>query len=387
MKVLFITFGDLRFEFVAYNLAKLLTDSCGNEVIIYGRAPFDYPRVVQYEKRVRLVSCRCNRIMRRRIFQIVTMIIDYIKFTLMCFQTAIRFKPDIVLCTSYESVWIGKLVALINNSKFVYYSTEHSERLPLLKVRDIRQLLKWLEKFFLSSEDVIVAVEPWRAEQLRLQTGKRVIVVRNTPLLESDKYFPLQLKRPKTLPIKFVYAGNISNSSGIIEFIKALIFFYKDQVTFDIYGRVDKNVEESFWQEIQKAVAKGISINYHGIVDYKLLNRELKKYDVGVCLYKGSHMNEVYCAPSKLFEYCKAALALFVNKLPGIYNALCESEFVFYVEEVSQEGIAKGIKRVIQRHKNLDELKSQAFDIHIRKFNYNLEVNKLFNEIKNRGWL
>jgi len=387
MRIFFITFGDLRFEFIAYNLAKLLTDNFNCEIIIYGHAPLTYPRFAQYTERIKLVSCPDIRNMSKRIPKIIKVIIGYFRFISIGLQTAVRFRPNIVLCTNYDSLLLAKLIAFIYNAKFIYYCTEHTERVDFLKIRSLRQLLKWLEKFVITSKDIIVAVEPWRAQQLQLQIRREVIVIRNTPLFESNNHFLPLKKQNKNALLNFVYAGKIVESTGIIEFIEALSFFPPNQVAFHIYGRIEDNLKEKFRKVIHKAVTKGILVNYYGIIEYKLLSHELQKYDVGICFYKGSNMNEIYCAPAKLFEYCKAGLVLLVSKNLGIYNALGERDFVFYVEEITPEAVIQVIKRIIQKNEHLWKLKMQSYNTYAYKFNYNLEFENLLKELKRRKWM
>ena len=104
-------------------------------------------------------------------------------------------------------------------------------------------------------------------------------------------------------PVKIVYTGAVSMDSMYLQLFAEWILKHKGAINWDIYSL---NITEDAKDYIQKL--PGNIIRLHNGVDYYHLPEILKKYHVGVILYKGHIPNYIFNAPNKLFEYATCGL-------------------------------------------------------------------------------
>jgi hypothetical protein len=104
-------------------------------------------------------------------------------------------------------------------------------------------------------------------------------------------------------PLKIVYVGALGLSSMYVSEFANWVVDQKGKVIWDIYALVYSKEVESFFNSLNSEYIK-----LNPSVDYFNLPSILKNYDVGIILYKGIIVNQVYLEPNKLFEYLTIGL-------------------------------------------------------------------------------
>jgi hypothetical protein len=135
-------------------------------------------------------------------------------------------------------------------------------------------------------------------------------------LYEKD-LFPLSLNNKNELPnyppeswtqteenkksdgiVRIVQVGSIGLETMYVREFSNWVIAMKGRVIWDIYTfNLDKDTRDYF------NILNSPWITIKAPVDYGSLANTLRKYDVGVILYKGHIPNYIFNAPNKLFEY------------------------------------------------------------------------------------
>lgn len=116
-------------------------------------------------------------------------------------------------------------------------------------------------------------------------------------------------------PVRFVYAGALSLDTMFTKEFAVWIAAQGEEVRWDIYSYNITSAAKEFLSNL-----KAPNIFLYDGVDYQSLPELLRRYHVGVILYKGHIPNYIYNAPNKLFEYLSCGLDVwFARELKGAY--------------------------------------------------------------------
>lgn len=73
--------------------------------------------------------------------------------------------------------------------------------------------------------------------------------------------------------------------------------------------------------------------------------------DIGMLVYLPTSLNNIYCAPNKVWEYTRYGLSLLGNNIPGL-NIITEKQLGFQIDINDEATIASAIKGLIQNGAN-----------------------------------
>ncbi len=231
--------------------------------------------------------------------------IQYLRYYILSFLQCMRFGPSKVFY--YETIssftpyllkrWRGSRIDL-----FIHYH-EYMNR------EEYGQMI--LNKTFHRLEHKIYDRASWisHCNEYRMQLFLKDLgrpALKNTHIYPN--YPPAAWNSPAkdmiTRPIRLVYVGTMGSLDLL--YIREIFEFIRGKsgtVTLDIYSF-------KVADEIKKFSAKeGYNhISWKGSVDNKNLPQILRQYDIGLILYKGISVNNIYNAPNKLFEYLVCGL-------------------------------------------------------------------------------
>lgn len=109
-------------------------------------------------------------------------------------------------------------------------------------------------------------------------------------------------------PLRIVYLGNLNLQKLYIKEFSNWVVKQKGAVIWDIYSLNNTSDTDAFFDKLNSSF-----INFKGAAAYFDLPLILKKYDVGVILYKGLSLNWIYSVPNKLFEYHVCGLDVWIS--------------------------------------------------------------------------
>ncbi len=259
-----------------------------------------------------------------------------------------RWIPDLIVAHNYDGLPLALYIGARTHAPVIYYCTEYTEKPGVREFLTGWGFLKAVEPFIVRRCSVAVSVEPNRAI-LQAKDWKRPI---DCVILNAPKYDGLFAERAFTRlenrsgPLRFVYAGRISEEQCIGELVSAAI---AGGFHLDLYGHVDPGFTPRFNAVMESVKETGKHpVFYRGKVSYAELKEVLLGYDVGVCLYNDRRMNTRLAAPAKLLEYMRSGLAVLTSNQPtpsqminsalaGIVVESCDAERLRHAMEYLSE--------------------------------------------------
>ncbi len=230
-------------------------------------------------------------------------IIRYINYFLFYFQTIVhllyrRHKTILYFETlSSFPVYVYKIIFKAHCRVFIHYHEYTSKQ----EYKSGMKLNNWfhnMEKSLYPSANWISHTNPERMS--RFITDIKPIKPLHTYILPNypPKDWYAGDKHLINVPLKIVYVGALSMETMYTEEFAKWVINQKGKVLWDIYPW---NITEDV-----KVFMESLNTNFiklKSTVNYTSLKAILRKYDIGIILYKGHSPNYVLNAPNKLFEY------------------------------------------------------------------------------------
>ena len=117
------------------------------------------------------------------------------------------------------------------------------------------------------------------------------------------------------LNVNYVYAGKISERTGITDFISNLLNYPGFSGSIHVCGSGDDLVIN----RLKCLIAKYPNVIYHGLLDKEKLNEIYLKCDIGIIPYP-NHLDFRMALPNKFYEYLSVGLHIGHGGLYSITN-------------------------------------------------------------------
>ncbi|MBN9364448.1 MULTISPECIES: glycosyltransferase [unclassified Devosia] len=340
-KVMIVLFGDISFDGRAKRMAEIAR-SLGEVLLVSTSASSTEdladPAFVHYRVAIKESWGKLRR--HLALWQAVLV-------------QAWRWRPHIVFAQNFFATLPGLAAARIAGAKLVYdaYELIIPEPARVMSPRDRFWYL--LERLAAPRADLVVAANAERAERMlrhyRLRTPPTHM--RNIPpmphiddeaLGKALHSFPTMARRTATETI-LIYQGDIALSRGIARFVAAL-----DHLP-DSYRMVVAGTGPDAGRLAQLAARHTATGRFAtlGRVPNDMLAALTSLADIGIVTYPYAGLNNVYCAPNKLFEYAQAGLPIVSSDQPTLQKLLGEHPFgTLLSRDLDGEGIAAAIQLV-----------------------------------------
>ena len=174
-----------------------------------------------------------------------------------------------------------------------------------------------------------------------------------------------------------MYAGALKKIYGIKLLTNAFISAKVDNAILHIYGSGD------FEDELREICKRHANINFFGVVtNDNVVKAQLK----ATLLVNPRPTNEEYTKysfPSKNMEYMVSGTPTLTTELPGMPEEY--KEYVYLIEDESEEGLTNTLKKVLCKHKQeLHEKGEKAKNFVLREKNNVLQADKIINMVASR---
>ncbi|AXY43693.1 glycosyltransferase [Halomonas sp. JS92-SW72] len=340
-------------------------------VILYGDVDFDgrAKRMIEVAKQFGEVSIidastRINsetrashsRVLLRENWGVVR---RHIVFWWRVVREAWKIKPNLIFAENYYTTFPGWMASRFFDAKFVYDAYELI--VPEKGKSTSHRARFWyvLEKFVVPKADLVISANPERAEIMgRHYSIKNFSTyMRNIPerreIKEEEKINVLEsypaLVRKNDDECILIYQGDVSFRRGLMRFVKVIKFLpnnYRIIIVGDgpDLGRLKETIKK---HNIENRVST------LGRVENNYLPAITSHADIGIVTYPYEGLNNIYCAPNKLFEYSQAGICIISTDQPPIKKLLEGEEFsVLIQEEESLESVAHKIIKLSSASRN-----------------------------------
>lgn len=251
----------------------------------------------------------------------------HVVFWLHVWREALRLRPRVIYAHDYYMAFPGWVAARLVEARLVYDAHELIIPEPGVRLGLRRRLFYRLERWVVGRTDAIIAANEERAALMsdHYQLPMTPHVVRNIPpepvprltRPEVEELYPL-LRRPDPGRIRLVYQGALDMRRGIAPFVAAMPLLDDRFELILIGGGPD---EARLRQEVEAA---GITERVHflGRIRRDQLHDVLRCCDIGIVTYSARGLNNIYCAPNKLYEYTQAGIPVIATCQPPLRAAL-----------------------------------------------------------------
>jgi glycosyltransferase involved in cell wall biosynthesis len=265
---------------------------------------------------------------------------------------AIKIKPKVIIGEDYFTAFPAWLASIFCGAIFIYDA--HELIIPEVSGDVTFRESFWyrLEKLVINKADLIIAANADRAKlmQEHYKLARIPSVMRNIPPNPERSNKPSELLRKFPALVQkekdekwMLYQGVITKSRGIdrfIEVLRCLPSNYKMIIAGDGPFK-DKLLE------LASDLAKGGRIIFLGRIENHLLYEITVLADVGIVTYPNTGLNNIYCAPNKLFEYAQAYLPIIATSQPPLRDPIRTYSIGEIIEEsASSKEIASVVVRV-----------------------------------------
>lgn len=374
-RILVILYGNLEFDGRVQRIAEIAKEF-GSVTVI------DVVPVASDEKEVSDIARLSVRVrpewgQLRRHYEFNRQVISFVR----------KERPDLVFAEDYYTPFAGFLSKIFGDSLFVYDA--HELIIPersLLGLSFREAVWYLLEKFAIKYADLVLAANPERAKLMHEHYGLPVVpsYMRNIPKrslvspLDEEavlEQYPFLLKRDESSMV-VLYQGDVSLKRGIGRFIDAMAFMSHNSMFVIAGDGPDRSMIEDRYSDL---IEQG-RLKMLGRVPQDLLPSVTKFADVGVVTYPLQGLNNLYCAPNKIFEYLNANVPVVTtNQLP-LRNILGAYRVGLIVEE---DDVPQQLARKMQDAAMLrDQLAGDVANL-LRDFSAESEKSRTVNAVAN----
>lgn len=204
--------------------------------------------------------------------------------------------------------------------------------------------------------EVVLCCEKHRAMIMRAEyrLGETPYVIPNK-LYEMSNIWPMDVEPIDILnkyerKTKILYQGIISQDRPLDKIAKAINNLNDDNIVFVIMGKCNKEYEKKIKSLYKDTVFLGfIPAPQHLVVT--------EKCQIGIANYDLSSLNNVFCAPNKIYEYARFGLPMLTSENIGLTETVGAARAAECVNFENVESILVGLKKIID---NYDEYSKNA---------------------------
>lgn len=303
-------------------------------------------------------------------------ITNYLQFIYKTIRYSKNKKFDIIYAHDFYGAFLLLYFLKKKNSKKYIYDA-HELYIPnnndQFTMRD--RIFYFFEKLAIKKADLVICAQEKRADIMQKHFGLKTkpVVIRNISYFQNaSNSIPINITQNCKLffdinAISIVYAGVITETRRINDLVDAV-----DELGFKykllIIG--DGDYYEYLNNKITKTGNKNILL-IPGM-PYKFLANILKKCDIGYLYYPNKGLNNIYCAPNKIFEYASIGLPMI-----SFYNPTLSEVFNTYNIGL----VGDDIKGSIEKISNDLLIYKNKLDIFVNSNKWSDEANKLLNSI------
>lgn len=224
-----------------------------------------------------------------------------------------RKRIDLLYMNDYFLVLLGAVCKALFGIKWIYDG--HELILSHREKRKNRRLafFRWIERRFDRYADYMI-----EANRERMRIIRHVDRIKNIDYVSNSKKRE-SIARPEKEDV-IVYQGYLGGGRDLSRIIRAMKHL-ENKARFEIIGwGPDKEKYLSLCRELDLAG----SVEFRDKMDYSELANETKKAKIGIMIYEMRGLNNIYCAPNKIFEYADLSIKVLSSPQPWVKKVLKE---------------------------------------------------------------
>lgn len=292
-------------------------------------------------------------------------IIKHLRLWTAAIRTAWRHKPSAFVAEDFFTALPAWVVATFLRTPVIYDAHE-------LIIPELGRSMSWRDRFWYLTEKIavqkarlIIAANPERAMLMarHYHLGGSLEYMRNIPIFRPTpvdngaiiRKYPTLARRDSADRI-ILYQGDVALARGLGRFLEA-VERLPENYRLVIAG---EGRDRSALAALGEALIKQGRLAFLGRVPHELLPAVSASACVGIVTYPYTGLNNIYCAPNKLFEYAQAGVPVVSTDQPPLTALLDRYNIGILVRRRDgADAIAVALRKVAdQRERYVDELAS-----------------------------
>jgi glycosyltransferase involved in cell wall biosynthesis len=229
----------------------------------------------------------------------------------------------------------------------------------------VSKLIELKENNSAKKFDYVITATPFIRDRF-LKINKNTIDINNYPILEEN-----------TINVDFnqkedaiCYVGGLSQYRGVYEIIKSLEI---SKAKLNLAG----NFEDKAFEEKCRNLKGWANVNYHGFVSRNEIVKILNKSKIGMVTLPPL-VNYIDSLPIKMFEYMLAGIPVIASDFPLWKSIIEDNNCGLCVDPGNIASIAKATNELLNNQELMKTMGANGRNVVLKKFNWNIEKEKLF---------
>jgi glycosyltransferase involved in cell wall biosynthesis len=248
------------------------------------------------------------------------------------------------LDTSIPCLFVSKLKGIPR----IYDAHEYFTELKEVRTRPlVKKVWSLVERFTLSNYDHCYTVSQGLADEFEKRFGKKFVVIRNLPVLQSS---PPDIKREKFL----VFQGAVNEARGFEYLIPAM-----KSIPYPLVVCGDGNFMEKLKSLIRENDVEA-KVELKGMMLPEELRTVANRASLGLGFAEKEGINQFFALPNKFLEYMHAGLPQIAMNFPEYQRINEQHKVAVLVDDLNVETIALTINQTMADEFLLRDLSENA---------------------------
>jgi len=259
------------------------------------------------------------------------------------FDYTLEIKKIIKTIPKETVLWFGNCESCVTVGKPIY---DRKFVLSVLELDDTDSLIGKQLKKGINKAAVVLCCEKHRAAIMRIyyHLEREPYVLPNKPYEFKDDAVELDEKYKSIIePIKdkfiVIYQGIVTPDRPLDKIADALKLLGDDDTYFLVLGRAS----EEYQAELKTHYANTVFGGFIPSPQHLLVTQYAK---IGIANYDYSCLNNLFCAPNKIYEYAKFGMPMITSQNIGLTETVGVANAAVCVDFLDVEQIAEGIKKI-----------------------------------------
>ena len=270
---------------------------------------------------------------------------------LQSYQTLLQYTMEvrkIINSIPKDTVlWFGNCESCVTVGKPIY---DRKFVLSVLELDDTDSLIGKQLKKIINKAAVVLCCEKHRAAIMRIyyKLEREPYVLPNKPYEFKNEAIELDEKYKSIIePIKdkfiVLYQGIVTSDRPLDKIADALNVLNDENTYFLVLGRAS----EEYMAELKKHYPRTVFGGYIPSPQHLLVTQYAK---IGIANYDYSCLNNLFCAPNKIYEYSKFGMPMLTSQNLGLTETVGAANAAVCVDFLDVNQIADGIKKIKANH-------------------------------------
>lgn len=279
----------------------------------------------------------------------------HLRFWRTVLAEVLHYRPQVIVGANFFTTFPACISAMLVGVQFIYDAHELIIPEPGISMSWRDRFWYRMEQFTIRRADLIISANEDRARlmQTHYNLVNMPIVMRNIPYktkVENSvtvektilaRYPKLARRYPEECLV--LYQGDVSIERGIDRFVRALAYLPSEFRMIVVGGGSDlehlRVIGQLFEFEGRFATL--------GRIENHMLPIITAMADIGIVTYPFQGLNNIYCAPNKVFEYAQAGLPVITTNQPPLRRMIEHYKIGELVDEHDEpEHIAAVIQKI-----------------------------------------